>query len=387
MSSFGLLGTESSVYPNDVLFGQQWYLYNDGQFGGVPGSDVGALGAWSIANTSPNVVVAVLDSGIQLDHPDLKDNIWINQNEIPGNNIDDDNNNFTDDVTGWSYFSNSTNQSLFEGPIAHGTHVAGTIGATGDNGIGITGVTWDVQIMPLEVSSYFPFTMKDEVKTYLYDPKYDNFGSAIRYAVDNGASVINVSQGKLFDMPYDEWQAEYPIFHQWRFDALQYAVDNGVTVVFAAGNEQSEIGQNKTIVPGYLGEMLEGVINVGAITDTGEPTFYTNYGDFIDLSAPGGNGADKIGQDERRDVLSTNKNDSYELTFGTSTAAPLVTGTIALMLGIDPSLTPARVEQILKESATKSKILAEADKRLGDGLVLDIESALRMTRESLKKSS
>jgi len=378
MSSFGLLGTESSVYPNDVLFGQQWYLYNDGQFGGVPGSDVGALGAWSIANTSPNVVVAVLDSGIQLDHPDLKDNIWINQNEIPGNNIDDDNNNYTDDVTGWSYDSGSSNQVRFKKPLAHGTHVAGIIGATGDNGIGITGVTWDVQIMPLEVST--GFTNKDGVT--LFDAEYDYFGKAIRYAVDNGASVINISQGRTkFGMSYEDWKNENPIYHQWRFEALQYAVDNGVTVVFAAGNQDKEIGDNNTIWPNYIGTMLEGVIIVGSITDTGMPTHYTNWGDFVDISAPGGNGEEQIS----RDVLSTNKNDSYELTFGTSTAAPLVTGTIALMLGIDPSLTPARVEQILKESATKSKILAEQE--LGDGLVLDIESALRMTKELLEKSS
>ena len=107
MSFFGLLETVSEVLPNDEMFGQQWYLYNDGQFGGMPGSDIGALGAWSIANTSPDVVVAVLDTGIQLDHPDLKDNIWINQNKIPGNGKDGNNNDYIDDAIGWSFSTSS----------------------------------------------------------------------------------------------------------------------------------------------------------------------------------------------------------------------------------------------------------------------------------------
>lgn len=371
----------NKIYPNDTLFSQQWALYNGRKSGGIPGSDVGALGAWSIANTSPNVVVAVLDTGIQLNHPDLKDNIWINQDEIPGNNIDDDDNHYTDDVNGWSFVNKSPDPRVEHGsPVSHGTHVAGIIGAIGNNNIGIAGVTWDVQIMPVNVYGGFYFKPNGQL---IDDPESDDWGEAIRYAVDNGAMVINISMGSpIPGKSYEEWKNEHPIQHQWRFDALKYAVDNGVTVVFSAGNYTLEIGENNTFVPGYLGEMLEGVINVGAIDDMGKQTFYTNRGEFVDISAPGGVIDKDNPGDKSRAILSTNLDNGYVMSFGTSMAAPIVTGAIALMLGIDSSLTPARIEQILKESATKSQLLLNAG--LGEGLILDIEAALRMTKESLE---
>ena len=385
--------------PNDVLFDQQWSLFNDGKAGGIAGLDVNALGAWSIANTSPDVVVAVIDTGIQLDHPDLEDNIWFNQNEIPGNGLDDDDNGYKDDITGWNFggygslAGGSPDPYVPDGDyISHGTHVAGIIGATGDNDIGIAGVTWDVQIMPLEANLALPTKGQDGPP--IYDPKYDYFGKAIRYAVDNGASVINISQGIMgYGQSYDEWKEENPIYHEWRFDPIKYAVDNGVSVVICAGNSPREIGANNTIMPGIYSEMLDGVISVGAITNTGKPTKYTNWGEFVDISAPGGEKPEVMdvqplgGEEENSPlgILSTNKNDNYASLYGTSQSAPIVTGAIALMLDIDPSLTPAKIEQILEESATTSQLLFEEG--LGDGLILDIEAALRMTSELLEAST
>ena len=121
------------------MFASQWHLLNSGQAGGVDGEDIFAPEAWNIINRSPNVDIAVIDGGIQVDHPDLVNNIWNNSGEIPGNNIDDDGNGYIDDITGWNFANNNGI------PYAdlHGTHVAGIIGAEGNNSKGISGVTWD----------------------------------------------------------------------------------------------------------------------------------------------------------------------------------------------------------------------------------------------------
>lgn len=138
---------ENSLLPNDTLFESQWHLLNTGQAGGIDDEDIFAPEAWNIRSTSPDVVVAVIDGGMQLDHPDLDDNLWINSAEIFGNGIDDDNNGYIDDIYGWNFPANST----FPFADSHGTHVAGIIGAEGSNAIGTTGVTWDTQLMSLDV--------------------------------------------------------------------------------------------------------------------------------------------------------------------------------------------------------------------------------------------
>jgi subtilisin family serine protease len=139
-----------TALPNDPSFTQQWALDNIGQYGGVPGNDVHAPAAWNTTTGSRSVVVAVIDSGIDLTHPDLAANVWTNPGEIAGNGLDDDHNGFVDDVHGWNFVDN--NADVTDG-FGHGTHVAGIIGAVGNNGVGVAGIAWQVSLMVLRVQN------------------------------------------------------------------------------------------------------------------------------------------------------------------------------------------------------------------------------------------
>ena len=175
-----------ALLPNDPEFNKQWHLFNTGQAGGVGNMDILMPEAWGIVNSSPEIVVAVIDDGVDYEHEDLKNNIWINSGEIPGNNEDDDGNKYKDDVRGWDFINNHNdpmpskvkreNQTYIND---HGTHVAGIIGAEGNNNIGITGMSWNVKLMPLRVLG------NGGLDEHIYD--------AIRYAADNGANIINLS--------------------------------------------------------------------------------------------------------------------------------------------------------------------------------------------------
>ncbi|TET60987.1 hypothetical protein E3J48_06095, partial [Candidatus Aerophobetes bacterium] len=143
-SAFGPIRPQRS--PNDPYFKDQWALKNTGQNGGVSDADIHAPEAWYRSTGSREVVIAVIDTGIQIDHPDLASNIWTNPGEIAGNGIDDDNNGYIDDTHGWDFRNNDS--SVYDGIDWHGTHVAGIVGAVGNNGQGIAGVNWQVKIMP-----------------------------------------------------------------------------------------------------------------------------------------------------------------------------------------------------------------------------------------------
>jgi len=123
--------------PNDPLFGKQWYLHNTGQTGAPSGVDIKAVAAWQKVSNTKAITVAVVDSGVDVTHPDLKDQIWINAKEIPGNGIDDEGNGYIDDINGWNFFQGNNLPADLDG---HGTHVAGTIGASSNNNVGITGI-------------------------------------------------------------------------------------------------------------------------------------------------------------------------------------------------------------------------------------------------------
>ena len=133
--------------PNDPQLGELWGLHNTGQTGGTPGADIDAIQAWDIATGSSDIVVGVIDTGADYTHPDLAANIWVNPGEIAGNGIDDDGNGYIDDVYGWDFYNNDSDPFDDNG---HGTHCSGTIGAVGDNAIGVVGVNWNVQIMGLK---------------------------------------------------------------------------------------------------------------------------------------------------------------------------------------------------------------------------------------------
>jgi subtilisin family serine protease len=252
--------------------------------------------AWDTTQGSRNIVVAVSDTGVDMNHPDLRNNIWTNPGEIPDNGVDDDHNGFVDDVHGWDFVKQNNN------PIDennHGTHVSGIIGAEGNNDVGIAGINWQVSIMPVRFldrngSGY----TSDGIATILY-------------AARNGARIVNCSWGG------DEAS-------QALRDAIQYSYSRGTLVVAAAGNS----AQNLDTYPSYPGGLsAAGVVSVGSSSGAGELSDFSNYGLFGTLiAAPGSN------------ILSSIRNEKWGRMSGTSMASPMVAGVAALILSVAPNL-------------------------------------------------
>lgn len=249
------------LLPDDPLFLQQWALNNEGQTGGTYDADIDAPEAWSSRGTgSSDVVVAVVDTGVYIGHEDLKDNIWRNPGEIPGNGRDDDRNGYVDDVNGFDFWAYDSTVYDQEDGDQHGTHVAGIIGAVGDNGVGIAGVNHDVTIMPVKFLGPWG------------GGEYEG-AEAIMYAVDNGADVINCSWGG----PYSEVIEE----------ALQYAAEHGVVVAVAAGNASADVDENREwFYPASSDATC--VITVASTDHNDELSWFSNHGDeTVESAAPG----------------------------------------------------------------------------------------------------
>lgn len=287
---------------------------------------------WNQGITGEGVVVAVLDSGVDVNHPDLVDNIWLNADEVPNNGIDDDLNGYVDDVQGYDFEDNDNDPSDIDN---HGTHVAGIIAAARDgvdltrSGVAyeVSGVAYDAEIMPVRVFS--------DVGGYKTPQQQDAaIADGIRYAVDNGASVINMSLG----MPF--WSSAWldlPLTN----DALSYAADNNVVAVIAAGNER-DLGGTFPSEPA-LQATGGTAIAVGAVDNNGLFAEFSNpagsfSGPYPYVVAPG------------VEILSTTPNDGYAGFSGTSMAAPHVTGVVALMQQANPNLTPAEIATLLAVS-------------------------------------
>lgn len=309
--------------PNDPLFDQQDFL-----------NQIGAPAAWDHTVGSPDVIIAVLDSGVDINHPDLADNIWTNPGEVPGNGLDDDGNGFIDDVHGWDFVDHDADVSppLAEGylpqAVMHGTVVAGVAAAVGNNGIGVTGVSWHAKIMSVRIIN--PQGIGDA----------EDAAFALRYAVDRGARVINLSfTGEEIDQALQ--------------DEIVRAYHRGVVIVAAVGN-QGDGGSNLDEFPLYpacfkLPDGRDPVIGVAAVTARDTKADFSNYGrECTDISAPG------------VDVFSTHLDEPSYADFtepygggtsGTSVAAPMIAGAAALLLSRYPSLTPDHVRTILQLSA------------------------------------
>jgi len=259
--------------PNDPLFGQQWSLRNLGQAApsiGTRGADINVVPAWDITTGSRDVAVAVIDTGLDLIHPELSQNVWTNPGEIPDDGIDNDGDGLVDDVHGWDW---STDQPVPWDVDGHGTIVAGIIGATGDNGAQIAGVNWRVSIMPLKVFD----AGGSATTTHIIE--------AVRFAVDHGARIINASYGSIGSAiggARDFDQAEY--------EAFRYAQDAGVLVVAAACNTEpfgnSNDDLSHTCVPASY--PLDNIIAVGSSDNNDAMASFSNYGAHsVDLVAPG----------------------------------------------------------------------------------------------------
>jgi subtilisin family serine protease len=278
---------------------------------------VNAPEVWNQGYTGQDIVVAVLDTGVDYRHNDL--NLWRNIDEIAGNGIDDDNNGYIDDVRGWTFVDTDNNNPMDRD--GHGTHVAGAIAALNNNR-GATGVAPDAKIMPVKVIGG-----RDDGFPGRFDR---NVADGIRYAVDNGANVINLSLGT--------YPGE-PTMTRTR-NALQYARRNGAVVVMASGNERLE-GAQRPIEPALFAQNDLGIA-VGAVNRSRTVAGFSNPAGNTPLDfvvAPGVN------------IYSTVTRNRYDSYSGTSMASPYVAGVAALMLDANPSLSPAQVEEILKATA------------------------------------
>ena len=238
-----------SVIPNDPSFGQQWGL-----------TAIGAPAAWDRTIGSAAVTVGVLDTGIQMNHPDLAANVWTNPDEIAGNSIDDDANGFVDDVHGWDFWNNDNDPSDDLAPqVGHGTHVAGIIGAAGNNATGVAGVNWTVQLLPLKICQNSLCDISNEI-------------AALDYAADKGVNAVNSSFGGPTELQSER-------------DAIQAAGAAGVIDVAAAGNASSD----NDVTPAYpASHPLDNIISVAATTNAGDMASFSNFGtSSVDLGAPG----------------------------------------------------------------------------------------------------
>ncbi len=302
----------ASTMPfNDPLLNDQWHYNNDGHIAGTKvGADANVFKAWETGVTgSKDVVVAIIDGGFQVDHPDLKDNVWINEAELNGKpGVDDDGDGYVDDIYGYNFVINSSDINAH----SHGTHVAGTVGATNNNGIGVCGVAGGsdgkggVKMMVCQV-----FDSRASSSAVA------DFGAAIVYAADRGASIAQCSWGASVAGDEDKSVTE----------AVNYFTKNGGgdkmnggLCIFAAGNN----GEEGDYYPGCLDK----VVAVGSMAPDGSVAYYSNRGKWVDVTAPGG--LEDNGQ--QYGVLSTLPNSTYGYNEGTSMACPHVSGIAALIL-------------------------------------------------------
>ena len=344
----------SAIVPTDTNFNNQWYL-----------KKIRAPQAWDLKNSSPSIIIAIIDSGVDIDHPDLKDNIWLNKDELPGNGIDDDKNGFIDDTNGWDFVANvpDPNPKFEKGftldGVAHGTIVSGIAAAIGNNATGVSGVSWQAQIMPLAALNGAG------------EAKANNVVRAIDYAVANGADIINLSFNG-------------PVSSQGVNEAIRRAYEAGVIVVAAAGNETDKReGYSLDKTPMYPvcsdGPVDQNwVIGVAATDTLDQKAGFSSYGfRCIDISAPGisvystmvyspSHFDGKLPLDKYYDGYWS----------GTSVAAPIISGSLALIEAANPTLTRKQVVDVLLNSADGiNRLNPDYLNQLGKGR-LNLESSL-----------
>jgi subtilisin family serine protease len=327
----------ADIFPNDPEFSDLYALHNTGQEGGVSDADIDAVEAWDL-ETGNSIIVAVIDTGVDYNHPDLAANIWVNGDEIPGNGVDDDHNGYTDDYHGWD-FCNDDNDPWDD--YSHGTHCAGIIAAVGNNNVGVTGVNWHAKIMPLKfMDSNGGGSTANAV-------------SAILYASRMGAKVISNSWGGGG-------------FSNALKDAIETANGAGTVFVAAAGNS----ARDNDLVPHYPSSYDCGNIIAVAATD-GNDTLapFSCYGlQSVDVGAPGVS------------ILSTVPGGSYANYSGTSMATPYVAGAVALAMAHSPSSSHT---QIVRRVLDGAEPLSSLEGRVSTGGRLNLMQTLNPENDTI----
>ena len=284
--------------PSDTYFNKEWYL-----------KKIKATDAWDVNKGNSKIIIGIVDTGVDWKHPDLADNIWTNKGEIPGNNIDDDNNGYVDDIHGWDFggLSGTPDNDPKEDKPDHGTNVAGIASAVTDNGYGVASIGFNSTIMPVKAARN---DVRDQNGNALIYYGYDG----IKYAADNGAKIINCSWGG-----YSYSNAAQQI--------IDYAVSKGALVVGAAGNENFQ----GVIYPANYA----GALSVGATDSNDYRAYFSNFGEDLDVMAPGVS------------IFNTWQPSTFATLSGTSMASPLTAGLAALVANQFPNYTPLQIaEQI-----------------------------------------
>ncbi|MCZ8361686.1 MAG: S8 family serine peptidase, partial [Microcystis sp. LE19-251.1A] len=313
--TLGTISTQAT-FPNDPSFNQLWGLHNTGQSAGTPDADIDAPEAWDIQTGNPNLVIGVIDTGVDYNHQDLVGNIWTNPGEIAGDGIDNDGNGYIDDIRGWDFAYNDNNPSDVYG---HGTHVSGTIAGKGNNGVGVTGVAWNAKIMPLK---------------FLNDQ-----GSG---STSNAILAINYATAKGVKLTNNSWGGGG--YSQALYDAINAAGQAGALFIAAAGND----AKNTDTSPSYPASYnLANIISVASTTRTDALSSFSNYGlTSVDLGAPGS------------EIYSLAPGGGYATLSGTSMASPHVAGAAALLWSQNPTWTAQQVKNALMNTGEPIAALA-----------------------------
>ncbi|MGC4016647.1 MAG: S8 family serine peptidase [Luteolibacter sp.] len=293
--------TDQPVSPNDPMLSSEWALR-------APSSGSGGIDAshaWAVSTGGTGAVIAVIDTGVDSTHPELQGNLWTNTGEIPNNGIDDDHNGYIDDVKGWDF---ANNDALPADGHGHGTHVAGTIAARGNNAAGVSGVCWNARIMPVKF-------LADSGSGYTSDAV-----KAVAYATRMGAKISNNSWGGGG-------------YSQALYDAINQAGQAGDLFVAAAGNDATD----NDVTPQYpAGYQLPNVVSVASTDERDNLSYFSNWGAAtVDIAAPGSN------------ILSLQPGGGYASKSGTSMATPHVAGVAGLLISKNSSLTPSQLKQLL----------------------------------------
>ncbi len=356
---------KASILPSDSYFNNQWYLQK-----------IKATLAWDEIRESPSIIIAILDSGVQINHPDLKDNIWINKKEIAGNSLDDDKNGFIDDVNGWDFINSLPDPSpkftegYTEEGILHGTIIAGIAAASGNNAAGIAGVTWSAKLMPLKV---------------LDDQGGGSSSKVIKgidYAIANNANIINLSfVGFGYSRSLDE--------------AIKRAYDAGIIVVAAGGNEITQgngydLNENPmypVCLDGPNGENR--VIGVAATDTLDQKADFSSFGNkCIDIAAPGVSIFSTVVYSPDHYINNQTFNKYYDGYWsGTSVAVPMVSAGLALLESANPALGRNEIIKILFSSADDiNRLNPKYLNKLGNGRI-NLLNAVLEARSILKNKS